>query len=70
LAILISRQEKELFQLKKKSYSKIKSFIKNHFIEVDVLEQENKALRDQYEDLNNRLSKHLNQDLATHLQDK
>ena len=43
---------------------------KNHFIEVDVLEQENKALRDQYEDLNNRLSKHLNQDLATHLQDK
>jgi len=29
-------------------------------IEVDNLEIENKVLREQYEDLNNRLTKHLN----------
>lgn len=58
LAILISRQEKEIFSLTKKTRS------------LDQMKDENFSLKSQVDDLNQKLNKTLNLDLANHVEDK
>jgi len=58
LAVLISRQEKEIFNLNKKTR------------ELDIYKDENESLKSDINELNQKLSRTVNLEMAAHVEDK